>query len=367
MGLVPKDLYELRSVSAGMDQTLALLKSGAIMGWGGAGSGRITPPNVDICSSFKDKKSTAVYVSHPARFSSVSAGYGVSLGVSDQQRTLIWGFCQVGIGGQYPFSEEPTLIQGIANTTKAVVGQFLYAAIDQSGQVYTWGFSTDGALGRVSSQINSLPGLVTLPAIADIAIGDNFMLASSVDGSLYAWGSNSSGQLGLGHLNTVSSPEPIPFSLRVKNIALGSTHVLVLTTEGKVFGWGSNHFGQIGLQSEEGKNKQAFISHPMPVTFPEKVVSVAAGMHYSIALGASGKVYAWGWNGLGQLGQGDLQSRSVPTLIPRLSGVLAISAGEAHAIAMGTNQLMGWGCNESGQLGNAAAKQTSPHPLLAIA
>ena len=367
MGLAQKELYELTAVSAGKDQTLALLKSGAIMGWGGAGSGRMTPPNVDICSSFKDIKSTAVYVSHPARFSSVSAGNGLSLGVSDQQKVLIWGFCQVGIGGKHSFSEAPTLVEGITNATKVAAGEFLYAALDQSGQVYTCGISTDGALGRASSQTNALPGLVALPAIKDIAMGDQFMLALSVDGHLYAWGSNSAGQLGLGHLNTVPSPEPIPFSHCVKNIAVGSTHVLVLTTEGKVFGWGSNHFGQVGIHKEHKNAQDAFITHPIPVVFPEKIVSMAAGMHYSIALSAAGNVYAWGWNGFGQLGQGDLQSRRLPTLIPNLSGVRAISAGEGHVLAMRTKQLIGWGNNESGQLGNAALKQTIPNAFLAIA
>jgi alpha-tubulin suppressor-like RCC1 family protein len=367
MGLAQKEFHELTAVSAGKDQTLALLKTGGVLGWGGAGSGRITPPYVDMCSSSKDIKTTAVYVGGPALFSNISAGYGVSLGVSDQQKLLIWGFCQVGIGGKHSFSEQPTLIEGFANATKVAAGQFLYAALDQSGQVYTWGFSTDGALGRPSSQINALPGLVSLPAIKDIAIGDQFMLALSADGHLYAWGSNSAGQLGLGHLNAVSKPEAIALSSQVKQIAVGSTHVLALTSEGTVLGWGSNHFGQSGGHQAARSTKPAFIVEPTPIVFQEKIVAVAAGMHFSLALSASGKVYAWGWNGFGQLGLGDLQSRRVPTLVPGLSGVRAISAGEGHVLAIGANQLFGWGSNESGQLGDAVEKQTSPNAFLAIA
>ena len=90
-------------------------------------------------------------------------------------------------------------------------------------------------------------------------------------------------------------------------------------------------------------------------------------MHYSLALSVSGKVYAWGWNGFGQLGLGDLKSRSSPTAIPGLSGVRAIAAGEMHALAIGKSQLFGWGSNASGQLGSAAAKQIIPNPFLAIA
>ena len=356
------DLFQVLSISGGKDQTLALLKSGEVLGWGGAGSGRITPPFVDICSSFKVADAKPVFVGKLSRCSDISAGFGVSLGVSDQQQTLIWGFCQVAIGGQIIFSEEPTLINAITNATQVVAGQFLYAALDQSGKVHTWGFNTDGALGRSSTQTNALPEVITsLPEIQDIAIGDNFMIALSKDQRVYGWGSNSAGQLGLGHLYNVHSPEPLSISAPIKRIAIGSTHVLALSNEGKVFGWGSNHYGQLG------SSRQAHLNRPTPIAFPEKITALAAGMHYSLALSASGRVYAWGWNGFGQLGLGDLQSRRLPTVIPNLLGVRAIAAGEMHSLAIGKNHLLGWGNNESGQLGKAAIRQTTPNPFLAIA
>ncbi len=362
------DLYQVVSISGGKDQTLALLESGEILGWGGAGSGRVTPPFVDICSSFKVADAKPAFVGKPSRCSDICAGFGVSLGVSDQQQTLIWGFCQVGIGGQNVFSEEPTLINGITNVSKVTAGQFIYAAIDQSGKVHTWGFNTDGALGRPSTQTNASPEVITaLPAIQDVAIGDNFMIALTKDQRVYGWGSNSAGQLGLGYLSTVTSPESVTLNSKIKNIAAGSTHVLALTTDGKVFGWGSNHFGQVGLSQADQQNNQGFSTKPKPITFPEKISAIAAGMHYSLALSATGKVYAWGWNGFGQLGLGDLKSRNAPTLIPNLSGVRDIAAGEGHALAIGKGQLLGWGSNESGQLGKAAARQMTPHAFLAIA
>ena len=362
MSAIANDLYQITSISGGKDQTLVLLQSGEILGWGGAGSGRITPPFVDICSSFKVADGKPVFVGKLSRFSDISAGYGVSLSVSDQQQALIWGFCQVGIGGSALFSEGPTLIQGVNKVSKIVAGQFLYAAIDQVGKVYTWGFNTDGALGRPSTQTNASPEVIaSLPAIQDIAIGDNFMMALTTDGRLYGWGSNSAGQLGLGHLKAVTTPESITLPIKIKSIATGSTHVLTVSTEGQVYGWGSNHFGQ------SGSGALPYIDSPKIIPFPEKIVAVTAGMHYSLALSVSGKVYAWGWNGFGQLGLGDLKSRNTPTRIPNLSGVRAIAAGESHALAIGKDQLLGWGSNESGQLGKAAAKQLAPYAFLAIA
>ena len=359
--------HEIAAISAGKDHTLARLRTGEVLGWGGAGSGRMSTPDRDICSPFRTTDAKPVYVAKSSRYADVSAGYGVSLGISDTRQTLIWGFCQVGLGGTRGFTEEPILVDGISNASKVVAGQLLHAAIDQSGDLYTWGMSTDGALGRTAATINARPGVVRLPATQAIAIGDAFMVALSTEGRLHAWGSNSAGQLGLGHLESATSPQSISLGSRVKAIAAGSTHVLALTASGQVFGWGSNHFGQVSFNQRKGRGAQAFMSEPVPIDLPEPTSALAAGMHYSVALGRSGRVYTWGWNGFGQLGHGDLEARDAPTVIRHLSGVRAIAAGEAHVVATGETNLLGWGCNESGQLGSANPRQMSPHALLAIA
>ena len=159
MGIAQNDFYQVEAISGGKDQTLVLLKSGELFGWGGAGSGRTAPPNQDICSN-KSPDTDAVYVGPPSNYSNIAAGYGVSVGVSDQQ-PCIWGFCQIGIAGKDAWSESPTLIKGISNIKKAAAGQFIFAAIDHTGGVYTWGLNVDSALGRVGAQTNASPDLVT--------------------------------------------------------------------------------------------------------------------------------------------------------------------------------------------------------------
>ncbi len=97
---------------------------------------------------------------------------------------------------------------------------------------------------------------------------------------------------------------------------------------------------------------------------PERAKAVAAGMYYSLALGNSGRVYAWGWNRQGQLGLDDREDRSVPATIEALAGVIAIAAGQAHAVALARGGLFGWGSNAAGQLGDANLEQARPHQLL---
>ncbi len=362
MGSSQKDRYAVNAISAGKDQTLVLLQSGELLGWGGAGCGRFTPLYVDICSASRTTSADPVYITEPSHYSHVSAGYGLSLGVSDQKQAFIWGFCQISMGGKDTYSEQPHLIDGIAAVTKVAAGQFLFAAIDQSGSVYSWGLNIDGSLGRTVSQTNAPPAVVPgIPPMRDIVIGDNCMLCLTIDGELYAWGNNSAGQLGLGHLHATSHPQPVALASPISSIAVGSTHVLAVGSDGKVYGWGSNHLGQLGVAGH------LYVDSPQRIALPEKISAVAAGMHYSLALAVTGRVYAWGWNGFGQLGLNDAKPRSVPTPIPNLAGVRAIAAGEMHALAIGSEHLYGWGNNNSLQIGNATEKQLSPLPFLAVA
>ncbi len=356
----PVDIFQISEVSAGKDQTLALLRTGEILGWGGAGSGRYVPPYVDICSAFKGADPKPVYVSKPSNYSNISAGFGISLGICDRQ-VYMWGFSQIDLGGQSPISEVPVAAVDVKNATRVAAGQFLFGAIDVNGGLYTWGLNVAGDLGRETSQINARPALVPgIPPVQAVAIGDQFMLALSRDHRVYGWGSNSSGQLGLGHLRTILQPEAVHLKDKIKSLAVGSSHALVLSDAGNVYGWGSNHFGQLANKTD------SYITRPAPIAFPEPIASLAAGMHHSLALGSSGKVYAWGWNGVGQLGLSDFQSRSTPALVPKLSGVRAIAAGELHSIAIGPNNLFGWGSNMSGQIGNAETRQMVPIPFLTI-
>jgi len=62
----------------------------------------------------------------------------------------------------------------------------------------------------------------------------------------------------------------------------------------------------------------------------------------------------WGWNGNGQLGDNTTTNRLTPMSVSGLiSGVKAISSGEAHACAL-TNggAVKCWGRNEYGPLGD---------------
>ena len=90
-----------------------------------------------------------------------------------------------------------------------------------------------------------------------------------------------------------------------------------------------------------------------PVINLTDVQAVSAGDDHSMALTRDGKVYAWGRNEAGQLGDGTRENRSTPVAVPGLEDVISISAGCGYSLALTRDgQVFAWGSNEGGQLGN---------------
>lgn len=353
----PLEKWHFIGISCGRDHTLAVMENGHVFGWGGNGSGRLPSTLPQYCTSLATRTG-AVEIRNDAKIKSVSAGYGISLGITEHNTVQIWGASTAGIAGRLDGinpvvpqlltlnAKEPTTICHIA------ANEFQFGALDNNGHLYTWGLNVEGALGREATQFNDAPGLVkNIPPITQFTVGRGHMLAIDESGTIHAWGSNGAGQLGLGHLMSTAKPQSHQSSTRYKAVAAGTSHSLALAATGRVYAWGSNHHGQLG---DEGSR---YSTQPLLVKLPEPITAIAAGMHFSMAIGTSGKVYAWGWNGHGQLGVGDTLDRHSPTQLNYVSNASAIAAGETHAVALTSHGLFGWGSNGKSQLGELARQQ----------
>lgn len=145
----------------------------------------------------------------------------------------------------------------------------------------------------------------------------------------------------------------------IKQVEMGSYHSLILTKEGKVYSWGQNAYGQLGDGTTVNKYTPSLVSS----LADKNIVKVAAAGYYSLALTADGEVYGWGNNSYGQSAEvlnGDVHE---PTVISSLSdkGIVQIYAGENHAMALtNSGEVYGWGNNTYGQLGNSSYANSSP-------
>ncbi|MGA2138024.1 MAG: hypothetical protein ABSH14_04100 [Verrucomicrobiia bacterium] len=201
-----------------------------------------------------------------------------------------------------------------------------------------------------------------------IAAGGAHTLALRPDNSLWSWGRNQHGQLGDGTSTDRQLPARVVIAgtlpcageppSNVVTLAAGTDFSMLADASGMVWTWGRNDMGQLG----DGSNDTRIVASP--ITGISNVVSVAAGSSHTLALRADGTVWAWGNNqngtdgyGNGQLGAGYLGGASstnspVQSLVPAGTVIAAIAAGDSFSLALDTTgQIWGWGGNESGELG----------------
>jgi alpha-tubulin suppressor-like RCC1 family protein len=207
----------------------------------------------------------------------------------------------------------------------------------------------------------AVPASLGPPPSGMVAGGGLHSLALSASGRIYAWGSNVYGQLGDG--TTRSSTTPVetqsPAGEVFVEITGGYVHSLALTRGGDVYAWGLNSDGRLGNGGTTGSTV------PVKVVDVANVTSIAAGTHHSLAVTDTGEVYGWGSSTYGQLGNGTTDSSARPVVIEGLAGknVVGLAAGQAHSLAVTSdNRVYAWGANWYGQLGDNTTDD-SPTPV----
>ncbi len=161
------------------------------------------------------------------------------------------------------------------------------------------------------SEMDTAGRVASLPLLQDItalAAGGDHTCALTTGGGVQCWGNNGSGQLGDGTTTDRSAPVAVVgLESGVAAIAAGGGHTCALTTGGGVQCWGDNSFGQLGDGTTTDRSTPVAV-----VGLGSGVAAIAAGAWHTCALTTEGRVWCWGWNSFGQLGDGGLLWRSTP-------------------------------------------------------
>lgn len=154
----------------------------------------------------------------------------------------------------------------------------------------------------------------------------NHSISLKADGSVSAWGENQYGQLGDGTVHARLDPTCVAIT-GVISVATGSNHSVAVRSDQTVWTWGDDGQGQLG----NGASINTSRSVPIMVPGLTGVIAVAAGQYHTLALKNDGTVWAWGFNGAGQLGDGSTTTRQSPVQVSGLTGITAIAAGDSTA------------------------------------
>lgn len=217
------------------------------------------------------------------------------------------------------------LIPELKNIKTLAVGTNHVIALDSKGKTTVWGAGEQGQLARRVVSRTATGALMPREfglqrkKIAFIGAGDYHSFAIDDKGNVYSWGLNSFGQTGVPkdeetEENTVGAPTLVRSleEFDVKQIVGGAHHTIACTTKGEVLLWGRIDNKQGGMEIDEMDkdslyfdegNKPRFLTRPAVI--PDiKGAYVATGNDTCIAIATDGKAYSWGFSTNYQTGQG---------------------------------------------------------------
>jgi len=205
---------------------------------------------------------------------------------------------------------------------------------------------------------------------------------------MVCFGHNGYGRLGACEVQHKGGPEAIEVPrlvgarLGVGQLACGAAHSLAVI-DGAVFAWGKCHFGQLGLG-----HLWMTCEAPAPIPRkcfcvgggdggPEPIARVFCGESHSLAVGASGALFAFGCGFQGALGLGSERHEASPQWVAPFGGqrragaggaeeaggggasvaAVAAAGGKAHTVLLDScGCVWAWGSGGAGQLGAGTNK-----------
>ncbi|QOC26749.1 putative Ig domain-containing protein [Microbacterium hominis] len=265
--------------------------------------------------------------------------------------------------------------------TSVTSGQSSAFATGDDGVLYSWGANDYGELGDGTNTSHATPSPVSQGAVpagvpltkvaarydGGLSFGDSVIALG--DGRAYTWGDNSSGQLGDGSTINRNAPVAVaqgavPSGVRFTDVASAGSSMYALGDDGKVYAWGANDYGQLGDGTTVSKTSPVAVAAG-GVPSGVRLTSVVAGLRWAAALGDDGHVYAWGNGASGQLGNGTTVTSSVPVVvsdgaIPAGASVVTLTAGRNSGFAVTSDgTVYSWGDNTYGELGDGTTTSRS--------
>ena len=344
--------------------TCAVTNMGGVKCWGSNDSGQLGD------GTLTDRMTPVNVTGLTSDVATIATGGAHTCALTTTDGVKCWGDNEVGQLGDGTTTQRlsPVDVNGLTSGVMAIAaGGDRTCALTNAGGVKCWGENGYGQLGDGTTTDRLTPvdvnGLTS--GVSAIAAGSYHTCAVTNAGSVKCWGYNEFGQLGDGTRTKRLTPVDVGgLTSDVMMVAAGDYHTCALTNAGSVKCWGKNNYSQLG----DGTTTP----HLTPVDvngLTTGVMTIAAGTNHACGITTMGGLRCWGWNGVGQLGDGTSIQPLTPVDVNGLAnGVRAVAVGSVHTCALtDAGGVKCWGQNNSGQLGNGEpAYRTTPVDVVGL-
>jgi len=260
-------LVNVVAIAAGGDHSLAILADGSVVSWG-------LNNNSQLCDQSSGNSNEPVFVIgiDPGETAyAIAAGDCHTMVLQSNGRVKTCG-CdaagQLGDDQSSNLSAADSLQYVNTNNTGGIpleniigiaAGNVHSLAVDNTGEVYSWGGMSLGSGNYVLARDCSTPdckyasgvagveGGGILSNVVAVAAGDDIGAALLADSTIMVWGENDQGQLGLGSFTTpVDSATPNLLTEKALAIGAGGPHMIAFLDDDSLKTWGDNLQGQVG-------------------------------------------------------------------------------------------------------------------------
>jgi len=326
----------------------------------------------------------------------VTAGLSHTCALLSDATVACWGANEDGQLGDGTFepSLAPVLVEGLSDVSEIAAGERHTCAVKSNGSVWCWGDSTYRQVDQTSDagvpvQIGGLTN------VGGIGAGANHTCSHANGGAAKCWGADLSAQLGSGITTSSSSPLDVADLSVVSDLAGATDYSCAIADTATVFCWGlapdvvdsytPTAIGWIpspgppltGTDLAVADGRACVLRADKPwcwgtngqtaateVDLPN-VVELAGGGGHLCARIQNGDLMCWGANEAGQIGDGTTGgTEDTPTAVMGVDDASAIGLGTSHTCAVvGAGAVMCWGANDAGQLGDGTT-DPSPTPVV---
>ena len=397
----------IRFLTMGAGYSIALSATGQVFSWGQnywgqLGDGIWRSEGHPNDGSFHQKNPKNITFKFPLlkddKILFLSAGANHAGALSSLGRVFVWGlniYNELGVKTGYPyFSSDPIEITNqfsLKEGDKIIalsMGEGFSSALSAKGRVFIWGRrpffhwyeqnlmeNSDKKKIMKPMDISNVFLLNKEERIVSILVAKRYshdysilrehagyhLSALSSFGRVFTWGYNREGQLGIGARSHQKLPQDITarFSLKDKEkivlISLGNQHSGALSSFGRVFLWGKNDLGQLGDNTRRIQRNCTEITNQFSLSEGDKIIKISLGGDLSSAISSKGRVFVWGYQYYQLQGDDRINANyDKPIEITRKFSlheedhILSIAIGSTHASALSLyGRVFTWGVNSS--------------------